>query len=337
MTKIDIILGLARGDEGKGKVSHSLLENGDYTHCIRFSGGGNAGHTIYHENTKYVTHLIPAGVFYGKKSIIGSGCVINEEKLLKEIEELELCGFKVKENLGIAYNAHIVTDLHINLDKKDTVIGTTKTGNGPCYMDKYARHGKRAEDCQKLEPYLVDMYDEFYIKNKNAVVLAEGAQGFFLDIDWGDYPFVTSSHCGIGGVLLNGFNHKNIRKVFGVAKAYETYVGLSEFEPKYDKEIFEKIRVLGQEYGATTGRSRQCDWLDLNELIKAIRMNGVKHIIINKIDILDQVGIWKLYNMDNILVSFESSKEFKTYVLNSLKKETGITDIIFSTNPYNIM
>jgi adenylosuccinate synthase len=336
MTKIDVVLGLARGDEGKGKVCHALLETGDYTHCIRFAGGGNAGHTIYHEGEKFVTHLIPAGVFYEKTSIIGSGCVVNEDKLLKEIEYLETNGFKVKRHLKIAYNAHIVSNLHINLDKQDTSIGTTKTGNGPCYADKYARHGKRAEDCPRLEEYLVDMYEEFYQDKPDSIVLAEGAQGFFLDIDWGDYPFVTSSHCGIGGVLLNGFNHQHVRKVVGVAKAYETYVGLANFEPETDKKLFEKIRTLGQEFGATTGRPRQCDWLDLNELIKSIKMNGVDTVIINKNDILDQLGAWKAYyKLD--LHSFSNSLEFRNFVRSTLEKETKVSNINFSDNPYNIM
>lgn len=336
MINVDLVLGLSRGDEGKGKVCHSLLENGDYTHCLRYSGGGNAGHTIYHKGTKFVTHLVPAGVFYNKPAIIGAGCVINETKLLEEIASLEAKGIPVEKNLKIAYNAHIVTQEHLALDNKDSTIGTTKTGNGPCYQDKYARVGKRAENCPQLTKYVIDIFDYFYQNENNSTILAEGAQGFYLDIDWGEYPFVTSSHCGIGGLIQNGFNHKQIRNVIGIAKAYDTYVGLMEFEPPQYKEIFSKIRELGEEFGATTGRPRQCDWLNLDELTQAILMNGVESVIINKIDILDKIKIWKCVN-DSVLYNFTSSTAFRNYVIKTLKRRAKIDNIKFSDNPYNIM
>ncbi len=125
----DIVIGLQHGDEGKGKVTHHLLKNGEYTHCIRFNGGCNAGHTIYHKGQKFVTHHIPAGVFFGVKSIIGPGCVLNVSKLLKEMYELTEAGINIARVLKIAHNTHIITNEHVNEDSKDETIGTTKSGN----------------------------------------------------------------------------------------------------------------------------------------------------------------------------------------------------------------
>jgi len=145
-----------------------------------------------------------------------------------------------------------------------------------------------------LKPYLIDLYDVFYGKDKKKkVILGEGAQGFGLDIDWGDYPFVTSSHCTVAGALLNGLPPQSVRKVWGVAKMYETYVGTKKFEPK--NPVFEKLRQLGEEYGATTGRPRQCNWMNFDLIEKAVRINGVTHIVFNKMDILRAVGHWTCF------------------------------------------
>jgi adenylosuccinate synthase len=331
MVKVDVVLDLSRGDCGKGKVSHALLSEPGYTHSVRFNGGGNAGHTIYHKGQKFVTHQIPAGVFYGVRSIIGPGCVINPEKLREEIEYLNENGIDVLPYLRIAANAHVVTPEHLALDSKDTLIGTTKTGNGPCYADKYSRKGLRAGEHSFLGHMTVDMHEEFDW-DPDAKVLAEGAQGFYLDVDWGDYPYVTSSHCGIGSVLLNGFNHKQIGKVYGVAKAYETYVGAKKFEP--NDPVFSKIREIGQEFGATTGRPRQCNWLNLDELIRAAQMNGVDEVLLNKIDVLETAGRWSLYDQ-GALVVLGNQEEFKAYVT---EKVTSLhpCDVKFSNNPYSL-
>ena len=139
----DVIVDLQAGDTGKGKVAHALCKSGNFTHVVRYNGGGNAGHTVYHNGQKIVTHLVPVGVFYGIKSIIGLGCVINIDKLVKEINELQEYGINVNEYLFIDKRAHVITDAHLEEDSKDTQIGTTKTGNGPCYRDKYYRKGLR--------------------------------------------------------------------------------------------------------------------------------------------------------------------------------------------------
>jgi len=329
--KIDVVLGLQYGDEGKGKVCHSLLNDGDYTHVLRFNGGGNAGHTIYHKGKKLVTHLVPSGVFYGKRSVIGPGCVININKFLNELNYLKSEGVNTDGLVFVARNAHVVTEDHLSEDSSDNKIGTTKTGNGPAYRDKYVRTGLRAENFDELKPYLIDMYQEFHSSNSNAVILAEGAQATGLDIDWGDYPFVTSSHCGVGSVLLNGFHHKNIRTVYGVIKAYDTYVGLKKFQG--DDPKFDLIQEAGGEFGATTGRKRQVGWLDWDLVTKSIKMNGVNRLIVNKVDILRSVGTWNLKTRGEI-ISFQSEEQFCDYIRSETEKMW--INCKFSYSPYEI-
>ena len=332
--KIDVVLGLQYGDEGKGKVCHSLLKDGLYTHVIRFNGGGNAGHTIYHDGKKLITHLIPSGVFFGVKSIIGPGCVVDVEKLFREIDYLEDNGIKTDGLLFISKNAHIITDDQLAEDGTDTAIGTTRTGNGPCYRDKYNRKGVRAEEIPMLEPYLIDMYEEFYeVDNSDFKILAEGAQAFGLDIDWSDYPYVTSSHCGVGSVLNNGFNHRHINKVYGIIKAYETYVGAKSFQP--EEEIFSRIQQEGQEFGATTGRKRQCNWIDWNLVMKAARMNGVNRIVMNKVDILNKVQAWKIKHNGEIL-EFTSESDFVFWVKKEFAKEDIRTSFSYTPHDFDV-
>ena len=327
----DVIVDLQHGDSGKGKIANSLCESGYYTHVIRYNGGNNAGHTIYKEGKKFVTHSIPCGVLHGVKSIIGPGCVVNVKHFFAEMKELEDGGVKCKGLVFIARNAHVITDDHLMEDRQDHDIGTTKRGNGPAYRDKYSRKGVRAEQVAELQPYLIDLYEEFYGQDtgKYCRILFEGAQGFGLDVDWGDYPYVTSSHCTVGGAVLNGVPPRNIRDVWGIAKFYETYVGAKKFEP--DEPIFAKIRELGAEYGATTGRPRQCNWLNMKELVKAININGVTKIVFNKTDILRQAGVWKLYGTDGVLREFKNEIDMKRFVYENLPD--AIREIKFSDNP----
>lgn len=289
-----------------------MCQKKKYSHVIRYNGGGNAGHTLFHKGKKFVTHQVPVGVFFGIKSIVGSGCALDPERFFDEIRMLKKGGVRTKGLVFVANNVHIVTRGHKEEDGSDKKIGTTKRGIGPTYRDKYGRTGMRAEDVPELKPYLIDLYQEFHVKNKSAVVLGEGAQGFGLDIDWGDYPYVTSSHCTAAGALLNGFPPQSVRDVWGVAKAYETYVGAKSFEPK-GKKIFEKIRELGQEYGATTGRARQCNWLDLPLIEKAARMNGITKLVINKIDILNRAGVWKVRDNGKV-TAFKGPEPMKAFI-----------------------
>jgi adenylosuccinate synthase len=329
----DVIVDLQAGDTGKGKVAHSLLKSGEYTHVVRYNGGGNAGHTIYHNGKKIVTHFIPCGVLYGIKSIIGPGCVVNIDKLVNEINELKNEGIEIYGKLFIDKRVHIITDKHVEEDSKDTEIGTTKTGNGPCYRDKYYRKGLQAKDISFLSPMMIDVYEEFHMSQKVSI-LFEGAQGFELDIDWGDYPYVTSSHCTIGSAILNGVPPQKIKNVFGVAKAYRTYVGAKNFEG--DSEYFQKIREVGNEFGATTGRPRQINWIDLNDLIKSIQINGVNKLIINKIDVLESINIFKtIYN--GLELSHDNRKHMEEFIEDAIYTSCpSVESIIFSTTPFDI-
>ena len=326
----DITVDLQYGDCGKGKVTHHLCKSKEYTHVLRYNGGCNAGHTIYHEGKKFVTHHIPAGVFFGVKSIIGSGCVVNKHQFFKELKELNEGGIETDGLVFIANNAHVITDNHLNEDGSDTQIGTTKRGNGPAYRDKYSRDGLRAEDVPEFEPFLIDLYDEFH-GNEEVKILCEGAQGFGLDIDWGDYPYVTSSHCTSAGALFNGIPHNWARDIWGVAKIYETYVGAKSFEP--DEPIFQKLRDLGEEYGATTGRPRQCNWMDFNLLNKACKINGVNKLVLNKVDILRELDTWKLFS-DGQLLEFNTELDMKDWIRGKFNEND--VEIFFSENKNRI-
>jgi adenylosuccinate synthase len=268
MILADVVLGLQQGDEGKGKVTKELASDSRYTHVMRFNGGNNAGHTVYHGGKKLVTHYVPQGVFYGKKSIIGPGCVINPESLFSEMEYLTSHGVNVQEKIFVAQNAHVTTQNHINEEAEELKIGTTRKGIGGTYRDKYARTGIRAEEVPELRGMLIDITEELN-HTSSAYLLMEGAQAYYLDIDWGDYPYVTSSHCGVGGVVQNGIPHNSIRRVFGVAKVYETYVGSKDFEGQGNEVVFKtgeivdqtyifsRIRQCGEEFGATTNKPKQ--------------------------------------------------------------------------------
>src|SRR3989338_2961805 len=314
--RADVVVDLQYGDCGKGKITHHLARTGEYSHVLRYNGGCNAGHTIFHNGKKFVTHQIPAGVFFGIKSIIGSGCVVSPEQFFAELKMLEEGGIDTKGKIFIAKNAHVITDAHKAEDKEaGGKIGTTGQGNGPAYRDKYGRTGVRAEKTAELEPYLIDLYEEWF-HDGEINILAEGAQGFGLDIDWGDYPFVTSSHCTTASALLNGLPPGAINDVWGVAKIYETYVGSKKFQP--EGAIFARIGDIGEEFGSTTGRSRQCNWMNMQTLERAVRLNGVTHIVFNKVDVLRAVKEWAVID-DNKVVPFTNEKDMQKFVNERLK------------------
>ena len=327
--KADIVVGAQYGDEAKGKIAHHLCKTGGYTHVIRFNGGCNAGHTIYHGGKKFITHHIPCGVFYGIPSIIGPGCVIDPERFFNEIEELEAAGIAAETLVSIAKNAHVITNSHREEDEKDEKIGTTKRGNGPAYRDKYARKGVRAETMPQFEDYLVDIYEELH-SSPNAKILLEGAQGFGLDIDHGDYPYVTSSHCTSASALLSGIPPQSVNKVWGVAKIYETYVGAKKFES--DEEIFKIIRSIGKEYGATTGRPRQCNWLNWDFLEKSVKMNGVTDLVLNKMDVLRQINKWSLIHNDK-KITFDTEDNMKKWIVQKANLLPTVSNVYFSGDP----
>lgn len=325
----DVIVDLQSGDTGKGKVTHHLLKSATYDLVLRYNGGSNAGHTIYHEGNKIVTHQVPAGVLYGIRSLIGLGCVVNIAKLNGEIEYLKEQGIDTTGLIFVDKRCHVICHEHLEEDNKDLAIGTTKQGIGPAYKSKYGREGVRIGSIalQSNQFQVVDSLDMF---DSSKSILAEGAQGFSLDIDWGDYPYVTSSHCTAGSVCLNGIPPKNIRKVFGVAKVYETYVGAKQFGMTHPAH--KDIQKEGQEFGATTGRPRKVNWINLDTIKQAIKVNGITDIIFNKLDVLSTVGVFGYIEngKENIVSSME---EFKMML--SRFEILGI-NVTFSNSPYEI-
>lgn len=321
---IDFVIGLSYGDESKGAVVYELAKKPEYDIVMRVNGGGNAGHTIYHEGRKFVTHIIPTGIFHGKTCIIGSECVLNVRKFFEELQVLKDAGIHTN-NIYISKDCHIVTDEHILEEANESAIGTTKQGIGPCIRDKYARRGVRAESISELKDFIIDLYDRFYANNKSEGILCEGAQGHFLDISQGDYPYVTSSHCTVAGALLNCLPWNKIGKVYGVAKAYDTYVGSKKFEPdaSFD-DSFSELRQIGNEFGATTGRPRQCNWLNIDNLIKSMEINCVTHLIISKVDVLRELNEkcqnkrWCITNNDNEVTYCGSENTWKVTINETL-------------------
>jgi adenylosuccinate synthase len=335
MNKVDVIIGLQHGDEAKAKCAYSICkENRDYYNfVVRYNGGPNAGHTIYHEGRKFVTHQIPVGVFFDIQSIIGPCSVVDIEKLQKETDELSaFLGKDISNLILIDKRAHVITKKHIELDSDGSTIGSTKSGIAYAYGDKYLRKGVRYES--SIYGFLcIDTYKLFHEEKGN--LLFEGAQGWGLDINFGDYPYVTSSHCGIAGVIASGINHQMIGNVFGIAKIYETYVGNKEFQPKENTELH-NFQEVGQEIGATTGRVRQCNYLNLDTLIPAIKINGVTDIIFNKVDIVEQLNIFKVIYKKEIKI-FKNLYEMKFFINDILRDEIPhYINIIYSGNPYQI-
>ncbi len=332
--KVDVLLGLQWGDEGKGKVVDVLTPR--YDVIARFQGGPNAGHTLEFEGTKHVLHTIPSGIFHdGKSNVIGNGVVIDPVVFKKEIDALVARGVNVKGNLKISRKAHLIIPSHRLIDaaseaaKGKEKIGSTLKGIGPAYMDKTGRNGLRVGDIEHpdfLSNYkkLVDKHiamlkqydfeydlpameqgffegiellkeltliDSEYELNANIrngqSVLAEGAQGSLLDVDFGSYPFVTSSHTVTAGTCIGlGVPPSAIGEVYGIFKAYCTRVGSGPFPTELFDETGDSLRKKGNEFGSTTGRARRCGWLDLPSLNYAIMLNGVTQLIMMKSDVL---------------------------------------------------
>jgi adenylosuccinate synthase len=332
--KIDILLGLQWGDEGKGKIVDALAP--DYDVIARFQGGPNAGHTIEFNNTKHVLHLIPSGIFHeGKINIIGNGLVIDPFVFRNEAQSLGIDLDTVRKRLLISAKAHMILPTHKLLDAVheaslgDAKIGSTLRGIGPAYTDKASRNGLRVGDLFRknfmelyrskvsehiriLKGYGYDrsfeeMENEWFesvefikqFKTVNADyyldrvlaggrrVLAEGAQGTMLDIDFGTYPYVTSSNTVAAGACTGlGIAPSRTGDVFGIFKAYCTRVGSGPFPTELNDETGQLMRDHGHEYGSTTGRPRRCGWLDLPALKYAIMVNGVTRLFMMKADVL---------------------------------------------------
>lgn len=333
--KIDVLLGLQWGDEGKGKVVDVLTPR--YDVVARFQGGPNAGHTLIFDGKHFVLKSIPSGVFQGdKQNIIGNGMVIDAALFKAEAEALENAGINLKSRLLISKKAHLILPTHRLLDsaieasKGKSKVGTTGRGIGPTYTDKVARTGVRIGDL--LRPDFQQRYEDAkaahertlkslnfaydlapieaawkegieYIKQFTFVdsehfvnnllregksVLCEGAQGTMLDIDFGSYPFVTSSNTVCAGACTGlGIAPNRIGKVYGIMKAYCTRVGSGPFPTELFDADGELMSDRGHEFGAVTGRRRRCGWVDLVALRYAVRINGVTDLILMKSDVLD--------------------------------------------------
>lgn len=326
----DAVIGMSFGDEAKAKIVGTLLDKNKYTHCLRYCGSSNAGHTLYKDGKKIITHIVPAGALFGVESIVGPGCVLNENLFLSEIDELSKTIPDIASKVKISTAVHLVSQAHLNEELKEDKLGTTKKGVGPASRDKYARVGKRAESSAALKEFLIDMYDDFLNTEQEKVVICEGAQATFLDIDWGFYPYVTSTHCGIGGIVNNGIPIGSFRNIYGAAKCYDTYVGSKAFQDKNDP-VLDKIADVGQEYGATTGRRRQVNYLNLDLIDKAKFLNSTTHIVFSKIDVLREIDVWKVIE-DGRVKDLQDETSFVKHI----EEKFSNLNIIFSDNPYSI-
>jgi len=324
---VDIIFGLAWGDEGKGKISNAISKN--YDIVCRWNGGPNAGHTVYLNDKKYKTHIIPCGVFQNKLSVIGPNCVINVDKFFDEIEYLQKEGFDTSL-IKVSPKAHIITERHIQYDLKflKPKLGTTGQGIAPAYSDKMLRVGKLAGD------YIDKKY--LWDGNLEGEILCEGAQSFWLDINYGDYPYVTSSETLPYNACSLGFSPKKIREIIGVAKIYDTKSGVDPLFPEslWQDDELNQIIDLGQEYGSTTGRKRLVNWLNLNKLKEAVKISGVTKLIINKCDILQKLNKYKLFLNQN-LYNTNDFIQMKNMIKNYIN-DTEYCEIVFSGNKSDI-
>jgi len=335
MEKVDVLLGLQWGDEGKGKIVDVLTPA--YDLIARFQGGPNAGHTLEFEGYKYILRSIPSGIFQGDKvNVIGSGVVLDPILFREEAESLSRSGHDLKGRLVISRKAHLILPTHRLIDaaqeamKGDAKVGTTGKGIGPTYTDKVARTGLRVGDIEhdfarkyqearQRHLTLLRAYDyptegletlertwlesieylrqytlvdsELYLSHalhEGRRVLAEGAQGSMLDIDFGSYPFVTSSNTIAAGCCTGlGIAPRSIGEVYGIFKAYCTRVGSGPFPTELEDETGEQLCTLGHEFGSVTGRRRRCGWLDLVALRYTIMLSGVTRLIMMKSDVLD--------------------------------------------------
>jgi len=339
----DIVIGLQWGDEGKGKIVDLLLSQNNYDVVIRANGGNNAGHSIKINGKEFAVHSLPSGMFQKTINIIGPGCVVNANAIIKEISTL---GNYIQGELIISDKCPLILKKHIDLDKQQekekgsSSIGTTLKGIGPAYADLKYRTAIFAGDLLDLDnlknrfSYLTDIeyknleaelleYKDLigkYIKNIKPIIrnarsiLIEGAQATMLDNLYGSYPYVTSSSTIVTGLLMgSGLNHLNVNRVYGVTKLYSTRVGNGPFVTEMDKELSKIVRNLGNEIGVSTGRERRCGWIDLVQLKEAIDLNGVTDLCLIKSDVLDSFEEIKL------CISYERNGEDFNYIPYSLK------------------
>lgn len=299
-----VVVGAQWGDEGKGKIV-DVMSAGFYT-VVRFGGGANAGHTIQRDDVKVSTHLLPSAVFRPRRSLfLARGMVIDLSVLVEEIGAIKRVGGLENTMIYIDLDAHVVTEAHKYVDReRNKHIGTTGRGIGPAYEDRIGRRGMRIRDLLVTQPphyreaveklrtmdfvRFTDTGEILYDKLADDVpVLFEGAQGVLLDIFHGTYPYVTSSHTVASAAATScGLPIKLMKRVIGVSKAYTTRVGEGPFPTELQDETGNRLREIGAEFGATTGRPRRCGWLDIPALRYAIRVSGIEYLALTKLDIL---------------------------------------------------
>ena len=414
MKKVDVVLGLQWGDEGKGKVVDVLTPN--YKVIARFQGGPNAGHSLHFGDTSFVLRTVPSGIFReGSINIIGNGVVVDPVSLTEELTSIAAQGIDVKSKLFISKKAHLILPTHRQLDaaseaaKGKSKIGSTLRGIGPTYMDKTGRNGLRFGDVlaadfidryNRLKSKHTEMLAQFegfeyditeyeqkwmegieYLRGfrfidsehevnqyieQDVAILAEGAQGSMLDVDFGTYPFVTSSNTVCAGVCTGlGVAPTKIGDVYGIFKAYCTRVGSGPFPTELFDETGKELARIGHEFGAVTGRPRRCGWLDLVALKYAVMVDGVTGLIMMKSDVMDDFDVVKVataykvggeivdhlpYELNDeiepVYTEFKGWKtkisgvrryedfpaEFKTYV-EFIERETGVPVKIISVGP----
>lgn len=359
--KVDVLLGLQWGDEGKGKIVDVLAPK--YDVVARFQGGPNAGHTLEFDGIKHVLHQIPSGIFRkATRNIIGNGVVLDPIVFKTEIEKLSKFNLDIKSNLFISKKATLILPTHRLLDqayekaKGENKIGSTLKGIGPSYQDKIGRQGLRvgdilsknfkeklqklteihfdilkkyeaAFDWSELEAQFLDAVSflkqfnlidsEYFINDeikKGSTILAEGAQGSLLDIDFGSYPFVTSSNTVTAGACTGlGVAPRCIGEVYGIFKAYSTRVGSGPFPTELLDEEGERMRKQGNEFGSTTGRPRRCGWIDLPSLKYSIMINGVTQLLMMKADVLSifsEIKICTQYQLSDGTITNTMPYEF---------------------------
>lgn len=332
----DVIYDASCGDCGKGKVSSYLSEIGEYDFVARWGGGQNAGHTVYVAGEKYKTHMVPAGVFHGVTSLIGPGCVLNLDLLTEELEYLRSNGFD--DSLVKIYGStHIVTRAHMEYDKNNLAkrLGTTSKGIAPAYADKYARTGIQFKDIVEQAP----QWEKYLFNGKlHGNILCEGAQGFYLDINWGNYPYVTSSETLPYASCSLGFSPKKIRNIFAVSKIYDTRSGE---DPLFPESLFENpelaaICASGNEFGTTTGRRRKVNYLDVDRMIFALNAAGGNHLIISKCDVLDDVKVFKLFYHKELL-SFNHLDEMKSFIQDRIHTFCPEVEKIYFSSKMNLV
>ena len=414
MKKVDVVLGLQWGDEGKGKVVDVLTPN--YTVVARFQGGPNAGHSLHFGDKSFVLRTVPSGIFRdGSINVIGNGVVVDPVSLAEELKSIAAQGIPVEKKLLISKKAHIILPTHRMLDaaseaaKGKSKIGSTLRGIGPTYMDKTGRNGLRFGDVlagdfieryNRLKAKHVEMLSQYegfeydvteyektwmegidylrgfeFIDSEHTInkyidedvpILAEGAQGSLLDVDFGTYPFVTSSNTVCAGVCTGlGVAPTKIGDVYGIFKAYCTRVGSGPFPTELFDETGKELGRIGHEFGAVTGRPRRCGWLDLVALKYAVMVDGVTQLIMMKSDVMndfDTIKVATAYrigdevvnhypyevndSIEPIYTEFKGWKcdickvrryedfpeEFKQYV-EFIERETGVPVKIISVGP----